>query len=202
MAQPAEEFDEFDEQATAAESGSYDATRNAPVEDQREFRRMPKGTVALLGVTALSLGVSNQKKSPFIRVKFEVNGPAEYADGSANFGVDFYLSPKIGQGAKESAWTVTRKQLSYIYAGIHQCSAQEAAEALFSPVFAQFPEGTIGREDEFRAALLDHLTAELKGGTFTTAVGIQPARKDKETGREFSERQTLGTIAYQKAATK
>jgi hypothetical protein len=210
MAQAAEQ-DEFDEQAaaTAALSG-YHATKDRDVEDQREYRMVPRGTPATLGILGFELA---QKGKAAIFAKLSVDAPVEYADGGSNFSIRLSLNPVVGtkeDGTEKagSGWDMTVRELAYIYAAVNQCSAAEGKAETTDCVLTDFPHLDPDDVPAFHAALVDNLNEKLKGQQFKTkGIGIKvggPTGKKKDDGTDdkYRDQQTVGTYDYPKAAKK
>jgi len=199
MAMPAQ-ADEFDEQAAAADATSgYEHTRDADVEDQREFRPIPVGTECVFDVVGFEL---NTKKNPYIFAKVAVQSPEEYADGSSDFGLRMSLNPVVGEGKKGSGWTFTRDRLVWMFAAVNQCDTATAKRELLDPVYEQFP--TIGPDEvgAFREALVSRLNETMKGQSFPATAGEEKATLNEDGTVKYRAKATIGKFIYPKAVKK
>lgn len=203
------EQDEFAAaEAAQAEVSGYEATRNADVEDQREYRLVPKGTPCTLGIAGFTYAAPKGNSKAAILCKIEVNEPEEYADGSSNFTARLSLNPVVSDGANQSGWDMTVKQLSWMYAAVNQCSATEGKQEMVSCVLADFPNLDPDDVPAFHKALVDNANEKLKGQTFRTkGIGVnrgQENGKKKEDGTpdRYPDRQEFGTFDYPKAERK
>jgi hypothetical protein len=200
------EQDEFEQQAAAdAAIGGYEGTRNAPVEDQREYRPIPVGTECIFDVVSFDL---NTKKNPYIFAKLAVQVPEAYADGSSDFGIRMSLNPVVGKNEdgrdkRGSGWTFTRDRLTWMFAAVNQCDAATAKRELLDPVYEQFPSG-IGTDDvaAFREALVAQLNEALKGRSFPATAGEEPAQLNKDGSVQYRARATIQKFSYPKAQAK
>ena len=203
--------DEFSEaEAAQAALSGYENTRTADVEDQREYRLVPAKTPCTLGVQSVTLQLPkpNTKQKPAIAIKVEVNEPADYADGASNFIVRLSLNPVVGDGKKSSGWDMTVAQLSYLYAAINQCTAQEGKAEMINCVLADFPNLEPDDVPAFHSALVANAAEKLVGGRFKVkAIGVdrgQPTGNKNEDGTDerYPDRQSFGTFDYPKAEKK
>ncbi len=216
MAQAAindETADEFEEHAGSELSqyaSGYEATRDADVEDQREYRMVPRGTPCTLGIQGFELA---KKGKAAIFTKISVDAPAEYADGSSNFSVRMSLNPVIGKkddgtDKGSSGWDMTKKQLSWLYAAANQVSSAEGLAETVTCVLADFPHLDADDVPAFHAALVDNLNEKLRGSTFKTkGIGVdkgQPTGKTNADGQPdfYRDKQSFGVFDYPKAQTK
>lgn len=193
------ETDEFDEaaEAQAALSG-YEATRDADVEDQREYRMVPRGTPSTLSVNGFELGT---KGPAAIWVKISVEEPEEFADGSSNFNLRLSLNPVTGEGKKSSGWDMTVKQLAWLYAAAFQCSSQDGKQATIGGVLAEFPNMQPDDVPQFHAALVENLNEVLPKGTRfkTKGIGVDTGGDDGKGGK-YRDKQSCGTFDYPKSS--
>lgn len=210
MAQTAtDEQDEFAAQEAAQQAVSgYEATRNADVEDQREYRLIPAKTPCLLGLASFTYAAPKGNSKAAILVKVEVNEPEEYADGSSNFTARLSLNPVVSEGSNQSGWDMTVKQLSWMYAAVNQCPAAEGKAEMVSSVLAEFPNLDPDDVPAFHKALVDNANAKLKGTTFRTkSIGINKGQENGKTNADgtkdrYPDRQEFGTFDYPKAERK
>lgn len=208
-----------DEFAEAAESqnymSGYFATADEPVEDQREYRLIPKGTPATLGIQGFELDLGRENKGkPRIAIKCEVIEPEEYADGSSNFTVRLSLNPVRAPGKKQSGWDMTRRQLAWLYASAKNVSAAEGTDEMLTCVISDFTGATKDDERAFHLALVENANEKLKGAhARVSAIGVdvgqavigpdgQPVINDDGTPRRFADRQSFGTFIYPKGERK
>lgn len=208
MAPQAQEQDEFEEAAAAADFVSgYEATRDADVEDQREFRLVPSGTPCDLGLASFTYGAAKGNSKPAILVKVQVNSPAEYADGSSNFQSRLSLNPVVGKNEdgsdkKGSGWDMCVATLSYLYAAANQVSAREGKREMIDVVLAEFPNLDADDVPAFHAALVENANEKLKGATVKTkAIAIKKGGTNPKGGT-YRDAQDFGTLDYPKAAKK
>lgn len=140
MPQRAEaEQDEFEAAASASAAVSgYEATRGAPVEDQREYVIVPRNTPVTLKVLGFELSTQNPNK-PAIIARFAVEAPEQYANGSSNFSAFLSLNSTIGDGKKSSGWIMTVQQLSWMFAAANQCPSSKGKEVMIDAVLGEFP---------------------------------------------------------------
>lgn len=207
-----DEQDEFEQAASAQDRMSgYEATRDADVEDQREYRMVPARTPCTLGIVGFELATqrdTSKKFNPAIFAKISVEAPEEYADGSSNFNVRLSLNPVVGEGKQSSGWDMTVSQLSWLYAAVNQVSAQEGKAAMINEVLAEFPNLDADDEPALHAALVENANEQLKGKTFKTkGIGIKaggPTGRKLPDGTDdrYRDQQTFGTLDYPKAARK
>ena len=196
-----QEQDEFEEaQAAQAALSGYEATRDADVEDQREYRMVPRGTPATLSIGGFELST---KGKPAVWVKIGVEEPEEYADGSSNFNLRLSLNPVTGEGKGSSGWDMLVKQVSWMYAAAHQVSSAEGKREMIDTVLSEFPNLQPDDVPEFHAALVENFNEKLpKGSRFKTkGIGIDQGGDDGKGGK-YRDKQSCGTYDYPKSAKK
>lgn len=210
------EQDEFESAASAEEYvAGYFATKAGEVEDQREYRVIPKGTPGKFGIKSFTLDTGKDGKgAPKIAVAVEIHEPEAYADGSSNFTVRLSLNPVVGAGKKSSGWDMTQKQLSWLYAAAKQCTSAEGHIAMIDAVRQDFQGMTMDDVPAFQLALVENANEQLKGAVVPTkAFGIdvgQPVRtpdgktvtNDDGSVRKYGDRQSWGVLDYPKSAKK
>lgn len=209
VAQDMEQDDEFAEAEAAAKAVSgYEATAEKDVEDQREFRRIPRGTPCTLAIGGFSLA---DKGKAAILAKFIVVEPKEYADGGSNFTIRMSLNAvpgkkEDGTEKRSTGFDMTSDQLSWLYAAVHQTPASEGKQAMIRDVLTEFSPLEADDVPAFHAALVENANTQLpKGSTFKVkGIGIdkgQPTGKTDDEGRPtfYDDRQSLGVLDYPKA---
>lgn len=212
MGQEAYEQDEFEQgNAAAALLSGYEATRDADVEDQREYRMIPANTPCTLGVAGFTYNAAQGQRKANIAVKIEVNEPEQYADGSSNFTQRFSLNAVVGKNAdgsdkKQSGWDMTVQQLSWLYAAVNQCDAKEGKREMIDCVFAEFPNLDAEDIPVFHQALVANANEKLRGTTFKTkGIGVEKGQEiagkknDDGTPARYPDKQVIGKYDYPKA---
>lgn len=209
---PQEAQDEFEEQAAAAEATSgYEGSRDADIEDQREYRLIPRDTACVLQVTKFELAA---KGSPCILAKVEIVSPEDFADGASNFTKRIYIDAAVKEGKKGSAWDMAKRDLSYIYAAITQQEATPAWKELSDPVYEAI--GSIGPDEvqAFREALVERLNEVCVEEAFEVVIGQEAATfetdakgqvvmdEDGQPKVKYRAKQSFGKFNYPKAAKK
>jgi hypothetical protein len=206
------EFTEAAADAAAAEFAAYEkAGRVDDVDKQREL--ITEGTTVQLGFVSaeLAMGGKVQAGKEYIYGKFQVNKPDMYADGERDFGIYFRLTAKASDPQKpnSTAFNVTQSQLRRIAAAIWGVEVTSpAVVALIEPALkaaAEQGSNPTERRAAFFVALTKLINEELVGKTFTTDIGVRPARV--WNGKKYRETQDIGKPHYpgrkeQKSALK
>lgn len=208
------EQDEYEAAASGEEYvAGYFATADGQVEDQREYRFIPKGTPGKFGIKSFSLDTGKDGKSaPKIAVAVEIHEPKEYADGASNFTARLSLNPVVAAGKKGSGWDMTEKVLSWLYAAAKQVTSAEGHEAMIASVRRDFQGMTKDDVPAFQLALVENANEQLKGAIVPTkAFGLdvgqvvrgpngQPVVNDDGTVRKYGDRQSFGQLDYPKTS--
>lgn len=198
-----EEDDEFAEaQAAQNALSGYEATRTADIEDQREYRLVPKGTPCTLAISKFDYQPAKGTALAAIIAKTVIQAPDEFSDGSSNFTARLSLNPVVGDGKQSSGWDMTVKQLSYMYAAANQCPAAEGKAEMIDCVLQEFPNLDTDDVPAFHAALVANANEKLQNAHFKTkGIGIDAGR-DNPKGGKYQDRQSFGTFDYPKAEKK
>jgi hypothetical protein len=201
------EQDEFDAAAEAAVAVSgYEATRGAPVEDQREYTLVPRNTPCTLKVLGFELATQNPAK-PAIICRLGVTDPGKFSNGASTFSIFLSLNATIGEGKKSSGWIMTVQQLSWMYAAANQVASAEGKAKLIDAVLDEFPNLELEDYPAFHAMLVQNANEQLKGATFKTKIGVQLGKvKPGQEGKlpadqeKYPDKQTIGQLDYPRSS--
>lgn len=197
------EHDEFAAAEDAVnEMSGYEATRGVPVEDQRQYVLVPRGTLVTLKVLGFEMATQNPSK-PSIIARFQVVAPEKFANGSSTFSSFLSLNSVIGEGKQSSGWLMTKAQLSWIYAAANQVNSAEGCRKMVDLVMNEFPNISADDKPSFYALLVSNANDQLANATFDTKIGVQfgkakpgqdhlPASEQEK----YPDKQTLGELVY------
>lgn len=198
--------DEFEAAASAEDYVSgYLGSATSEARDQREFRLIPKGTPATIGLVKFELETpKGGKGKPRIAIKTEIHAPAEYADGSSNFVARLSLNPVVGEGKKSSGWNMTEDILAWLYASANQCSSAEGKEEMVQCVVRDFAEMTLDDVPAFQLALVENANEKLAGKIVKTkSIGVEVGQEiPGKPGQRYADKQSFGTLDYPKSSKK
>jgi hypothetical protein len=182
-----------DEEATLDEFAGYEAAgKLGDIDDAPKRTIIAEGTLVTLGIAGFKL-FDRKKGSECISLSLEVVAPQEFVGDETNFRPRFYLKTQVKEGSTRSAWQVSASQIGRMVCGVYQKGPKDPAVANFlDPAFLAVAgiEDRIEKKVAFHAALVDLLNEELKGKTFSTKIGIDPAKG------VYKRRQSIGYVQY------
>lgn len=198
--------DEAAAQAAAdeAELKIYLNAGKSDTDIQREL--IPEKTLVTLGLVSFDLATAatNAKVKAgkeYFYAKYEVNGPAIYADGSRNFGEYLRCSARASNPdlPQNTAWGRTENMIKRMVACVYQCDVNATRVKEFFGGPSAEAENSLettlaGRRLVFLKAVERAVKEEIVGKTFPTKIGVDAARE--WNGRRFKETQNSGIAQY------
>jgi len=202
----AEADDEFTDEVLESEDGEavpadefagYEAAGKLGNADDAPKRRIiDEDTKVTLGIAGFQL-YDRKKGSECIAISLEVVAPPEFVGDETNFKPRLWLKTARNEGSNSSAWEVTTRQVARLVAAVYQKGLKDpAVDNFLDPAFLAVKDVTdrSKKKGAFHAALVTLLNDELKGKSFETDIGVDPA--SEKNGRKYKRRQSIGRPYY------
>ena len=198
----ADEFEDTDltsevEVAEVDEFAGYEAAgKFGDCDDAPKRRIIAADTRVTLGIAGFQL-YDRKKGSECIAVSLEVIAPEEFVGDETNFKPRLWLKTARNEGANMSAWEVTGRQITRLFAAVYQKPVKDpAVKDCLDPVFLSVADiaDRGAKKVAFHKALVALLNEELAGKSFETDIGVDEA--STKNGRTYKRRQNLGRPYY------